>query len=253
MDSATRSTRIRDLSSDQLAVVRAHALQEVAAETAFESLNAPQLATFADEHQFRVITPPVGVGVTTVRAVVGHHSLSWIVAPPEPLAATSFLSDPDQVALDEMHYLTGEDWSEIASWVGVSRISVSNWRSGTGITAANRLRLHRLLRSVRIASGRKKAPLAQWLGTPVAGGVTPRDLLRRGALREFEAITAYIPEPAFVTGTPWDELAASGAAGYAAMPHPSARTARGQSLTKRARFREDDAIVLEEEPELFSG
>ena len=252
MDSATRSTRIKDLSSDHLAVVRAHALQDVAGETAFHSINAPQLATFADENQFRVFATPVGGGVTTVRALMGNRSLTWIVSP-EPVAAGPVIDDPDQVALDEIHDLTGKDWSEIASWIGVSRISVSNWRSGTAITAANRIRLHRLLRSVRIASGRVKAPLAEWLGTPVAGGATPSDFLRRAAFREFEAVTAYIPEPAFVTGTSWDESAASIVAGYAALPHPSAKPARGQSLTKRARFREDDVVVLEEEPELFSG
>lgn len=249
---ATPSSRLKQLDLHDLAVVRRQVLQQSGGDTDAPAA-AWQVRTFADECDTIIASVSEPFSMTTV-VRRDPYLITWWTQ--EPIRVHAFAAplalDPDTRALEEIRDLTGSDWAEIATWLGVSRVSVSNWRSGAEITTANRSRLHRVLRALRIASGRVPN-LRLWLQTPIAGGSVPSAFLSRGLIREFEALASFAAERQFATQAPWDDVASDLDARFVSRPFPTLQAVGSPSSRRRPRFREDDDVVLEEIPEPSGG
>lgn len=93
-----------------------------------------------------------------------------------------------EMALAELHHLSGLTWDQLARLFGVSRRSLHFWASGKPMTPANEEHLHRLLATIRkVDRGSAQANRALLLALG-EDGIIPFDLLVQGRYEQVAAL-----------------------------------------------------------------
>ncbi len=156
-----------------------------------------------------------------VRWVLGQERDTTVAAPgvwlmpfdattTHPWSTLLGVSAPEKVGAEifEIRRLSGLTWEELATIFDVSRRSLHHWANGKSISAANEVRVRRLLSTLRRIDRGEARRNRALLTSPHPEGGLVIDALRRG---EFEAVERLI-QPGAGRPSPVGRLAAGASA-----------------------------------------